>query len=339
MQRFSARIPLIDTLKALASQVIVLHHVVSYGPVARSLAALLPQTATWLFEYGRMAVQIFLVVSGFLAARSFSSARQMSAQTFGQLLWRRYLRLVRPFAVAVLCAIAASAMARVLWQDEAIPAWPSLLQFFAHLFLLHGVLDVDSLSAGVWYVAIDFQLYALMAMLFFVCSGRPDRALALTMLLAAVSLLGFNRNPDWDAWGLYFFGSYGLGALAFRVSAPGVERLQRMAMLAGAAIVVGVALWMDFRLRIALAASVALLLATVQYRGGLDRLLDIRLMAWLGKISYSLFLIHFPILLLVNAVCSRIGTLDAAQTFVAVLAIWLGSLGAGALLYRHVEAR
>jgi hypothetical protein len=28
--------------------------------------------------------------------------------------------------------------------------------------LLHGVLGYASISAGAWYVAIDFQLYALM---------------------------------------------------------------------------------------------------------------------------------------------------------------------------------
>ena len=31
--------------------------------------------------------------------------------------------------------------------------------------VLHGILGVDSLSAGVWYIAIDFQLFALTALL------------------------------------------------------------------------------------------------------------------------------------------------------------------------------
>lgn len=339
MRPLSARMPVIDTLKALASQVIVLHHVVSYGPVAKSLALLIPLAATWLFDYGRMAVQVFLVVSGFLAARSLPPDRLSSVSQLASTLWRRYRRLVTPFAVAIVCAIVAAALARMLWQDDAVPASPSVSQVAAHLLLLHGLLNVDALSAGVWYVAIDFQLFALMALLLLFGSGGACRTFFLVALLVAISLLGFNREPEWDAWGVYFFGSYGLGALAYWLSAPGLPSRQRWPMLVTVGVIVVVALVIDFRLRIALAASVALLLGVANRPGYLRVWPGFRPLAWLGEISYSLFLIHFPVLLLVNAACNRMGALDATQTLVAVLLIWLGSLGAGALLYRYVETR
>lgn len=66
------RLPHVDVLKALAAQVIVLHHLVSYGPIARAAHALLPQLAGALQQYGRMAVQVFLVVAGYLSARGLS---------------------------------------------------------------------------------------------------------------------------------------------------------------------------------------------------------------------------------------------------------------------------
>jgi hypothetical protein len=43
-----------------------------------------------------------------------------------------------------------------------LPGEPEFTQFLAHALLLHSVMGIDSLSAGVWYVAIDFQLFALM---------------------------------------------------------------------------------------------------------------------------------------------------------------------------------
>ena len=61
---------LVDGLKTVASQLIVLHHLVAYGPLPVALRSVIPGTVDWLFEYGRMAVQVFLVMGGFLAART-----------------------------------------------------------------------------------------------------------------------------------------------------------------------------------------------------------------------------------------------------------------------------
>ena len=58
---------LIDLGKALASQLIVWHHLAAYGPVADTLHAAWPAWMDWLYDYGRMAVQVFLVLGGYLA--------------------------------------------------------------------------------------------------------------------------------------------------------------------------------------------------------------------------------------------------------------------------------
>ena len=60
------------------------------------------------------------------------------------------------------------------------------------------------------------------------------------------------------------------------------------------------ALIVDFRLRIALALAVALLLGFGRRSGLLEKWPDARPLAFLGQISYSLFLVHFPVLLLAN---------------------------------------
>ena len=66
----SARDLRIDTLKALASQSIVLHHLAIYGPMPLIAAPLAPGLVQWLDVYGRYAVQVFLVMGGYLAAGS-----------------------------------------------------------------------------------------------------------------------------------------------------------------------------------------------------------------------------------------------------------------------------
>jgi hypothetical protein len=75
-------------------------------------------------------------------------------------------------------------------------------------------------------VAIDFQLYVLMVAALWVGGiVEGKRPLAWLMPLAAafgitLSLLYFNLDADWDNWAPYFFGSYGLGLMAWWASEP-----------------------------------------------------------------------------------------------------------------------
>src|SRR3990167_9522908 len=101
------RMPLIDALKAVAALFVVLNHFSSYGPLAEATRQHFPQISTWFFEYGRMAVQVFLVIAGFLAARGLSGDGQALAVFPLPLIWKRYLRLVVPYLAAIGLAIIA----------------------------------------------------------------------------------------------------------------------------------------------------------------------------------------------------------------------------------------
>ncbi|MDR2838911.1 MAG: acyltransferase [Azonexus sp.] len=327
------RMPLIDAFKAIASQLIVLHHLATYGPLAAAAHELLPGTLDWLYDYARMAVQVFLVIGGFLAARGLSANGQGLAGSPLPLLWRRYQRLIIPFLVALGVAMICSAIADHWMDDNAIPDRATFGQWLAHATLLHGVLGVESLSAGVWYVAIDFQLFALMVLLLW--AGRYRLAApALVLAMTAASQFWFNRDAGWDNWALYFFGAYGLGAAVWWLSA----RRQLASWLGVIATITIAALVVDFRLRLALALGVALALGFSRRHGWLERWPDVRPLAFLGKISYSVFLIHFPVLLLVNGFFADHGFSAPLAAVVGLLLAWAASIAAGAAFYRWVES-
>jgi len=329
------RMPLIDALKGVAAQIILLHHLVSYGPLSKAANAMAPVTAGFLFDYGRMVVQVFLVVGGYLAARALLGSSALSTIPPGRLIWRRYVRLVIPFAAAMVIAILGAAMARLWLADDAIPAAPTFTQVLAHVLLLHGVVDVPALSAGVWYVAIDLQLYALLTLLLWVGMRFGERAaVALVAATAMAALFHFNRNAELDAWAIYFFASYGMGALVWWGCARG-NALRWLPLLAGITVL---ALALDFRLRIALALFVALLLALVTLRPQL-RIPDSALLAWLGRTSYSVFLVHFPVCLVANAFYARFTDGGNGAALAAMIAAWGGSLLLGTVFHRYVEAR
>lgn len=195
---------LINLLKGLAAQLIVLHHLAFYGPMADHAQAIMPLLVNWLYDHARIAVQVFLVIGGFLAAKSLSPTGLPEIRSPLLLAWRRYLKLAPPFCVAMLLAVIASAWAANWMTHDSISPPPTMAQLLAHALLLHGVLGFESLSAGAWYVAIDFQLYALMTLLAWLsgrmAGGRSPGWLLPGLVAAGVgaSLLHFNLDADWD---------------------------------------------------------------------------------------------------------------------------------------------
>jgi peptidoglycan/LPS O-acetylase OafA/YrhL len=228
---------------------------------------------------------------------------------------------------------------------DSISAIPNIWQLFAHIFLVQDVVDQEALSAGVWYVAIDFQLFACMVVLFWIGGVLQRRDASLRHLamiavagLTAASLLVFNCNALWDETALFYFAYYGLGALVYWASAPDHRRRSLLAFVAISALVAA-SLFIDFRLRIVVAAVLALLLGAARYTGWLHRLEMPAPLSYLGRISYSIFLVHFPICLLINAAFFRFMSHDPVTSAFGLLLAWLVSVAGGALFYRWVEGR
>lgn len=337
----TARQPGIDALKVLASQIIVLHHLSAYGPVADAMHRAAPGLMDWLYGYGRMAVQVFLVLGGYLAVQSLMPAMAGGASALGRSLWRRYLRLAPPFVAALALAMVAAAVSRPWLSADLVPEHPSLDEWLAHALLLQEVMGVEALSAGIWYVAIDFQLHALLALLLWLGQrgGQARTAQALVLGVATASLLWWNRAPGLDDWSIYFFGAYGLGVMA-RWSAQWPQAWARRGWMVAIAVLGVLALLLEFRHRVALALAVALWLATAQ-RVAWNRPLP----CWvesplhtLGRSSYALFLVHFPVLLLGNALFAALELNGAVAGGALFLAVWGVSVLLGWAFERWVEA-
>ncbi|MGB4466954.1 MAG: acyltransferase family protein [Azovibrio sp.] len=328
------RLVFVDLLKAGAVQLVVLHHLALYGPLSDSAAELLPELMAWLSQQARIAVQVFLVVGGFLAARGLApDGVWKPGRRLQPLIAQRYLRLAGPYVIALMLAVAGSALASQWMEHDSIPAPPGPGQFLAHVLLLHDLLGFEALSAGVWYVAIDFQLYSLLVLLLWLGQTGRWRGPILVTALVLASLFHFNRDADWDVLALYFFGSYGLGALAWWCTRQAGNRWLGVLTLALACL----ALALDFRSRIAVALIVATSLAMVQFSGLQQRWAAHPLIAWLSRIAYGVFLVHFPVCLVVNAAFTRFVPLTPERALLGMALAWAFSLLAGALFHDRVE--
>jgi peptidoglycan/LPS O-acetylase OafA/YrhL len=340
---------LIDVLKVLAAQVIVLHHCVSYGELAATAKELLPSVDAFLFDYGRYAVQIFLVMAGYLAAQSFEY--MMAAQTYAskkgavtvvQLALRRYLRLVGPYVVALLITIVSASLARQWSADEYIGQPETIAQVIAHLFLLQGALGYESISAGVWYVAIDWQLFTALAVIYAVFRQQMVR-IGVTSILIVASLLYFNRHADYENSFIYFIGSYGLGILAYWASGlnarkAGINPAHAKRILLAITIVLLVSALHSVWLRNYLALCIAFLLL---YAGNRPyphpQSWLASTMQWASARAYCAFLIHFSFILLGNTafVAWHVQSPAIGLGLIALVSV-LSWIAAG-YLYRWVE--
>ena len=348
--RDSQRLPLIDLLKVIGSQLIVLHHLAFYGPMADHAAPLMPDVMGWLGDQARVVVQIFLVLGGYLSALSLAPQGHLHGPArVGSRIFERYLRLALPLLLALLVAIAAAAVARQWMSHPSVPQAPTWTQWLAHVLLAQDLVGQEALSAGIWYVSIDLQLYATLLLgmtLVASLTKGPDsarKALAMGMVCGvAWSALHVNRDSHWDISAPYFFAAYGLGALAAWAR---VGRTARYAFGAAMASVV-LGLWLEWRVRLALAAALATLLWVWQSTrspedeaaaaSGRGRLLGV--LHYLGRISYAVFLLHFPVCLVVNAVFTEFVPPEPWPQALGVLLAWTGSVAVGALFHHLAEA-
>lgn len=259
-----------------------------------------------------------------------------------------------PYLLALTFSVAVAALVRPWMPHASVPGDPNWWQLLSHVLLLQGVTGQESLSAGVWYVAIDFQLFALAVGVLVLARSVQKRlpaslwlrtsvtsvravgarcAMLLVACLTVASLVYFNRHTALDNTALYFFGAYGLGMLSLWAGRSAHARYWLAALL-GVLVLV-----LHFRARIATALVVAVWLGAAQVW---PRWQHWPHTAWLqatGKMSYSVFLIHFPVCLLVNAVVSHLWPTQPLVNLLGMVVALGLSLLAGAALYRQVEAR
>jgi peptidoglycan/LPS O-acetylase OafA/YrhL len=342
---------LVDFLKTFAAFIIILHHLSSYGQIAEDARRLLPGIMTFLFEYGRYAVQIFLVMGGYLAAQSLTRTSNLkNSRDVLKTIINRYLRLFAPYVVALLITLACAWVARFWVQDEFVGESETLGQFLAHLFFLQGILGLDAISAGVWYVAIDWQLYAILALMLGMFPGFRSLVWVL-MVLCVASLLYFNRQGTYENYFIYFLGAYGLGVLAQlckNYPDPLVNRFARI-VIAVIGLVILITSFHEFWLRNIVAYLVAIALIFFGDLAYKDKVRDhkpiqphklVNAILWSSRRSYCAFLLHFSLILLANSLyigwgMSRLhdGALALALMMMALVGSWM----AANYLYRWVE--
>lgn len=333
--------PAVDTryfvigLRAVAAVVIAWHHFALYPPLRDWAAPVMGNLLDWLADHGR-ATQVFFVVGGYVMALSMSG-RDWRLPVLGCYVVRRYCRLGLPYLAAMGLVSLAYLYGRDWLPEELTGAPVTVPQVLAHLFFLQGILGYEHLSAGFWFICVNFQLALVYAAGLWLRDGPGRRRLNVPLLLgwplAVFSLFHFNLNPDWDSWWLYFFPYFFMGIVihhaVHRARSPWSFWLYALLLVA--------AMGFEWRWRLLSALLVGVLLWHGEWRGWGANWPRHKAVLGLGRISFSLFLVHFPVLVFVGALWARL-ELDSPELAVLALGLAFGlSLALAQLFYRWVE--
>ena len=395
----SQRTPLIEALRAAAALVITWHHFARYGPLSTWAAPIAAGFLEWFHRYGRVA-PVFFVVGGYVLDLSLSR-RTWNFRSTARFAVQRYLRLGLPYLATIALAVAASAFARGWLPTDVIGESPTMPQLLAHVFLLQDILGYESLSTGLWFVCISFQLsivYVAMLWLRDVFSSKvagtlrvpsadprdrvaeagaepPARRnpgtesnpyaspesvdphakraghngeLLISLLgwsLAAASLFYFNLDDAWDVWFLYFFGHFYLGVVVHRaLTQPRRQWLFWLYVLMFVTSLYyswhepnGKALVNSREERL----IASLITGCVLFAGGKLGFMETwpksRVISYLGRTSYSLFLVHFPVLLVVATIWTRREWQSPWQAVAGLAVAFALSLAVSDLFFRAIE--
>jgi peptidoglycan/LPS O-acetylase OafA/YrhL len=308
----------LDSLRGLAALIVVFAHIFQAipAPFHQAHPYLNPPLAT-LAAAGQFAVIVFFVLSGFVLSLPYWNAKN---QPYALYMTRRFCRLYLPYAFAVLvaaflCAALTDPASRLGWP---MPVSSHIVK--EHLLMTGVGSESTMLDGPLWSLIIEMRVSLIFPLLFLAVRRFEWAAIALGLIGSFVCCkLNALHGAQGEAGG--HFGIDALGALlltaryipAFLFGIFAAGRLDTLRRLLAS---------LPLALHAAICAGIValhtfLFTSDLQYHGygdilygimaiyliiscttfaALVRRLSGDLFLWLGDISYSLYLIHVPVL-------------------------------------------
>lgn len=330
-----AYVPEIDGLRAIAVMAVILFHL-QVGALSGGFAG----------------VDVFFVISGYLITGGLS--REL-AESGSLSLSRFYLRRARRLLPALYVTLFASAIAAVvLLSHHRLMAFGASLVSAAlsisniHFYLGSGYFDAASDYKPLlhtWSLGVEEQFYLLWPLLLLVTrTGRWFRLLAVVLFLLALGLAEWLSHAAPAA--AFFLAPFRIHEFVIgALLATSVGPCAKGAGKADAALVVGLALIavaiFGFGARTAFPGLNALVpclgAALVLWAGAASRwawLLNNPVSVYLGRTSYSTYLVHWPLVVFLRVAKGREHFTVKEQVILLAVTLVLGHL-----LHRLVEQR
>lgn len=310
------RLPFLEGLRGLAALYVVLGHIATLADPAR-LNGVTDRAPSWLqalmrpLGFGHFAVAAFIVLSGFCLQLSLFSRVDAKVGSLSNFFKRRALRILPAYyaCLAISIGVCLGVTSHQPGLERFLPVTtPNVL---AHVFLIHNLSEdwMYKINGVLWSIAIEAQLYLLFPLL--VAAIARFGRLTTLMGAAAVSCLAVAFLPHAPKLYPWYLGLFVVGMVAAHLAyRPNLRSGTRP--LVGWMVCVPtafVACWLaatsdplplgDAFGGVAVAALCYALTTTP--KGLVVSAFSARPVVALGGFSYSLYLMHHPLLQVVYA--------------------------------------
>jgi peptidoglycan/LPS O-acetylase OafA/YrhL len=335
------RLRSLDSLRGIAALIVVLYHcAVTYYP--RGLPGWIKHSPLAVLVAGNGSVLVFFALSGFVLFLALGDAGSFQYRPY---IVKRFMRLYPPFAAAIL----ASAALYELVKPHPIPAFsglnalawnaPPTPRLIAGTLALTDKPALQGLDSVMWSLVHEIRISIIFPLIAW-CVRRNWYLTALAALIVSVFSRysaffhpsGLPYDPIQTLQYLFLFA----GGAALALNAQRVRRRLGKAppwpkALLWILALVLIVLPMTPRLG-TIAGFAAILIVALCLDPALDAVLSHGLATWLGKISYSLYLVHLLVLLtLVQLFFGRV-PLPLLLLFAVLLSLLFAELA-----YRTIE--
>jgi peptidoglycan/LPS O-acetylase OafA/YrhL len=316
----------LTSLRGIAAVLVVLFHAPMFG-----LAPYF-ERATMLPLKGYIWVDFFFMLSGFVIAHSYGQrfVAGVSRRDLTDYLTARFAR-VYPLHLAMLVAFLAIELARPAIFGDVYPATTSagglgpadftMPSFFANLFLVQALPfhAHPSWNVPAWSISCEAAVYLVFPVLFLALARRDPSILWLAALLSAAALTmlyALSETPHSLDAGYNLIrcaAEFTIGLCLYRLYAghrlPAILARDVVAWTVVALLILSLHLGLADPLIVVELAL--LLLVAVVNRGRLRAALETRVPEFLGRISYSIYMVHFPVLFVAALAARALGGQDA----------------------------
>jgi len=290
----------IDSLRGIAVLLVICSHVALMSPSV----ALIPYKLYYFMERGIHGVQLFFLVSAFTLTMSYYN-RKGEKNELKSFFIRRFFRIAPMYYLAIIYFTFAIFL-KFSFTDFDWSAIPPKGIISSFLFA-NGLFPawINSYVPGGWSITVEFMFYFMLP---FICRlvTNVNRSLLfvyITLLLASV-LNTVLEDSSFDKYDfLYYYlpnqlPVFALGILAYWITKEGVDKIitGNILLLATTVFIYCFVFSLSFHILYSLVFFILLLvLSKKPYK-----LFSNKIMATIGKCSFSMYLVHFAILGLLN---------------------------------------
>jgi peptidoglycan/LPS O-acetylase OafA/YrhL len=329
----------VDALRGVAAVAVVICHLFHHRWLFLSTESGAFRIIADVASYGARGVQIFFVISGFVIAHSLRRTT-LNARGIGNFILRRQVRLDLPYWATIACMLLLAAIERLMPFIRHPAYLPTPGDLLLNMTYLHMIFDRKAVLGVAWTLCIEIQFYLFFVLLIALTTRRPmvERISRLTLgavFATGVVFLAFNPAPGMvRPWMLHYWPYFAAGTLAYW----SVRRWIPLWVFPMFCVPFAASwFWSDLPSCTIAGIATAAALYLVGLTGQLTSLWHGRGFQYLGRISYSLYLVHVPITFLACQIGFQLthDTQASAALWYAVAGI--ASLVTADLFYRFIE--